>query len=108
MIRFFIRAIKGGDSATFSRIAPNKSWAQTIVDTNTGDPSFGIHNLLFFEVNRETPPGTTFDCRFRVRFTNCENCWSEKSEYSGDDFLDYEFSGERPYKIIHYQFTVVN
>ena len=104
----FMRAIKGGDSALYSRIEANKNWAETIVDIDTGEPSYGIHNLLFFEVNRETPPGTTFDCRFRVRFTNCKNCWNEEGMDDDDDYLDYEFSGERPYKIIHYQFTVIN
>ena len=104
----FINSIKGGDSAYFSRIEPNKSWAETIVNVETGEPEFGIHNLLFFEVNRETPPGTTFDCRFRVRFTNCKDCWANSAENNGDDYLDYEFSGDKPYKIIHYQFTVVN
>ena len=104
----FMRAIKGGDSAFYSRIEANKNWSETIVDSETGEPSFGIHNLLFFEVNRETPPGTTFDCRFRVRFTNCKNCWNEEGVDDDDDYLDYEFSGERPYKIIHYQFTVIN
>ena len=104
----FMRAIKGGDSAYYSRIEPNKSWAETIVDINTNQPTYGPHNLLFFEINRETPPGTTFECRFRVRFTNCKNCWNDESKYDGDDFLDYEFSGEKPFKILHYQFTIFN
>ena len=104
----FMRTIKGGDSAFYSRIEPNKSWSETVVDPATGSPTYGIHNLIFFEINRETPPGTTFDCRFRVRFTNCKNCWNDETKYNGDDFLDYEFSGEKPFKILHYQFTIFN
>ena len=104
----FMRAIKGGDSAFYSKISPNKIWAETIIDSETGKPNYDLNNLLFFEVNRETPPGTTFECRLRVRFTNCKDCWNEEGKNNDDDFLDYEFSGEVPFKIIHHQFTIFN
>ena len=59
-------------------------------------------------------PGTTFLCRFRARFTNCEDCFHDPSARPDqnvdlkDDFLAYEYSGAKPFKIFHLRFTVIN
>ena len=102
----FIRAIKGADNAYYSRIAPKTTWADTLADSS-GIPLFNYNNVIFMEVSPWIPPGTTFNCRFRARFTNCDDCWHDSTS-SYDDYLDYEFSGGEPFKIINFQFTVID
>ncbi|MBF0313473.1 MAG: hypothetical protein HQK50_04900 [Oligoflexia bacterium] len=103
----FVRAIPGGDQALYSKINPNSTWAKSVVAEGSL-PNFASWNLLLFEINPRVPPGTTFDCRLRARFTNCDDCWHDKSRSDGDDYLDYEYSGGNPYKIIHFQFTITD
>ena len=103
----FIRAVRGADAAWFSRISPKSNWGETLADEN-GSPPFNSHNIVFFEANPNIPPGTTFNCRFRVRFTNCRNCWSDQTRDDKDDYRDFEYSGANPFKILHYQFTVID
>lgn len=102
----YMRAIKGAHQSVYSKINPNSNWAQSIAPN--GSPSFHPSHLLLFEVNSWVPPGTTFECRFRARFTNCSDCYHDSRNINEDDFLDYEYSGGLPFVIIHYQFTVVN
>jgi hypothetical protein len=102
----FIRTVPGFDHSWFSRIDPNSSWTETLQDEN-GKTTFQQNNLIFMEVNPNTPPGTKFNCRFRARFTNCKDCWHD-SDFGGDDFLDYEFSGAEPFQIINFQFRVID
>lgn len=104
----FIRAVKGADSAWYSRMDPQKTWGNTMVGDTSQPPPFSFHNIMFFEVSPWIPPGTTFNCRFRTRFVNCEDCWEEKIGAKYDDILDFEFSGGKPYKIINFQFTVID
>jgi hypothetical protein len=102
----FVRAIKGADQSFYSVINSKKTWAESV--SNNGEaPSFNLGNVLFFEVSPWIPPGTTFNCRMRARFTNCEDCWHDANA-SFDDYLDYEFSGAKPFKILHFQFTVID
>lgn len=101
----FLRAIRGADQATFSRIDPKKTWAQT-ASNEDGSPKIQINHLLFFEVSPWTPPGTVFNCRFRVRFTNCDDCFHDKD--NDRDYFDVEYAGARPFKLINFQFTVVD
>ena len=104
----FFRAIRGADFAWYSKIDPHKNWGSTFPG-ESGSPKFNPGNIMFFEVNPNTPPGTVFDCRFRARFTNCTECFtSSNPAYSDDDWLDYEYSGAAPFKIIHFQFTVID
>jgi len=100
----FLRAIKGADSANYSYIAPNSTWAKSLTNGDTA-PTYSYSNIIFFEVNSRTPPGTTFNCRFRVRFSNCEDCYHDSSN-ANDNYLDYEFSGAKPFKILNLQFSV--
>ena len=102
----FIRAISGADTSHYSVIDPKTTWAKSVAGEN-GSPSFSLGNVLFFEVSPWTPPGTTFHCRIRARFSNCEDCWHD-SNSGNDDFLDYQFSGGEPYKIIPFEFTVID
>jgi hypothetical protein len=101
----FIRVVKGADNAFYSKINSGKTWAKTFISDNKIPWNSG--NIFLMEVNPWTPPGTTFNCRFRVRFTNCADCFTDSA--NGDDnFLDYEYAGADPFKIISYQFTVTN
>ncbi|MGB0454290.1 MAG: hypothetical protein ACPGJV_11320, partial [Bacteriovoracaceae bacterium] len=102
----FIRAFKDRDHAYYSKINPKSNWVDTLKD-DTGTPQFSVSNLIFFEVSPWIPPGTQFNCRFRARFTNCKDCFHD-SLNSNDDYLDYEYSGARPFKIINFQFRVID
>lgn len=102
----FIRTVKGFNHSWYSRIDPNSSWIDTLKDS-AGETEFQQHNLIFMEVNPNTPPGTKFNCRFRARFTNCKDCWHD-SDFNNDDFLDFEYSGGEPFKIINFQFRVID
>lgn len=102
----FVRFPRGADRAAFSKIASQKSFGETIVSAS-GGPTFNFSNLLFMEVNKNTPPGTTFNCRFRVRFSNCDDCFHDAGN-SNDDYRDNEFAGAKPFKIINFQFTVID
>lgn len=117
-----IRSPKGADVAWYSRIDPKKTWAETLVDSN-GENEFKASNIFFLEVSPSIPPGTTVNCRLRATFTNCEDCHNITSndtgntystnvntpfEQVGDEYKDYKYSGADPYKIINFQFTVID
>lgn len=103
----YIRAIRGADFAWYSKINPKTSWGKTVPD-ESGSPTFNSNNILLFEASPDIPPGTVFDCRFRVRFTNCTECFTKQTDSNEDDWLDYEYSGPLPFKILHFQFTVID
>lgn len=102
----FIRAVKGADHSFYSRIEPKQTWAETLI-TDDGVPQFSSSNVLFFEISPSIPPGTTFNCRLRASFSNCEDCHHDALN-GNDDYLDYEYSGAKPFKIINFQFTVID
>lgn len=102
----FVNFLEGGDQAVYSKIPPKSSWT-SIKPTEAGVPQFTVNNLLFFETSPWIPPGTTFNCRFRTRFTNCSDCF-EDSTNANDDYLDFQYAGGEPFKIINFQFTVTN
>jgi hypothetical protein len=101
----FIRFPRGADKATYSKINPKRTFAETITGED-GVGEFNISNILFMEVNKKTPPGTTFNCRLRVRFTNCDDCWHDPD--TNQEYEDFEFSGPRPFKLINFRFTVID
>lgn len=104
----FIRAIKGADKAHYSKLNPKSTWGQTMADPTTGKAySLDWGNVLLFEVSKSIPPGTVVDCRMRVRFTNCEDCFHDSAR-SNNDFFDVEYNGPRPYKIIHLQIPITD
>jgi hypothetical protein len=102
-----IRVIPGADTSWHSKVNANATWGETLLDIN-GSPNFGSHNIFLMEVNKNITPGTKFYCRARARFTNCKDCWFNEDESNGDDYLDYEFSGEKPFKVIGFEFTVTD
>lgn len=117
-----VRAPKGADVAWYSRIDPKKTWAESLINSN-GENEFKASNIFFLEISPSVPPGTTVNCRLRVTFTNCEDCHNYSSDdtgntYSpnvhtpfeqiGDEYKDYKFSGADPFKVINFQFTVID
>lgn len=99
-----VRFLPGANEAFFSRIDPGKTYYQTAVEPSR-NKRFNSGNLLLMEVNREIPPGTKFRCRLRAKFSNCSDCFSDGS-HGDDDFLDYEYNGAKPFKIINFDFDV--
>ncbi len=103
----YIRAIKGVDHAFFAKIDPQKTWSQTVSKKDGTFPGFGVSNLLLFEINPWTPPGTNVTCRFRTRFSNCEDCFHDAAN-ANDDYKDFEYSGNKPFKVITLNFKVID
>jgi hypothetical protein len=104
----FVRALKGADQAHFSKINPKSTWGQTMAEPETGKAySLNWGNVIMFEVSKHIPPGTTIDCRLRLRFTNCEDCYHD-SLNSNNDFKDLDYNGPRPFKIIHLQIPITD
>lgn len=101
----FVRFPRGIDRAVYSKIDPKKTLGETITGED-GVGEYNISNILFMEVNKKTPPGTTFNCRLRVRFTACDECWHDPD--TGDEYRDFEFAGARPFKLINFRFTVID
>ncbi|RLA63604.1 MAG: hypothetical protein DRQ88_12200 [Epsilonproteobacteria bacterium] len=102
----YINAIKGANQAVYSKMDPKKSWTGTY-QVGSEPVIFNLSNILMFEVNKWTPPGTTIRCRLRARFTNCRDCF-ENPDWENDDFLDYQYSGGAPFRVIHIEFTVID
>jgi len=104
----FIKAIKGADQAWFSKIDPKKNWMKTLTSsTNNTTPEIKASNLILYEVSKHLPHGTVINCRFRARFTNCDDCYhdSTRSQY---DFFDTDYNGDKPFKILNLQMTVLD
>lgn len=104
----FIRAIKGADQAHYSKINPKMTWGQTMADPNTSKaPGLSGGNVILFEVSKHIPPGTVMDCRLRLRFTNCEDCYHDTSR-SNYDYTDTNYNGPKPFKVIHLQIPIID
>jgi len=106
----FIRAIKGADQAYFSKLNPKSTWGQTMADPTSGKaPTFEWGNVILFEVSKRIPPGTVIDCRLRLRFTNCDDCYHDQDLARKNlDYTDTDYNGPRPYKIIHLQIPITD
>ncbi len=103
----YVRAVHNLNTSFYSKIDSHKTWIETI--TAAGQPlKFHSSNLLFFEINPWIPPGTRVNCRLRVRFTNCQDCYQRTKDGKNDDFDDYEYSGAQPFQLINFQFTVID
>ena len=106
-----IRVLPGASQMNFGKIDPQKTWKETI---QSGENSvlFDPSRVILMEVNKWINPGTKFNCRFRVRFSNCSDCYDnftpETDKDDVSDFSDFEFAGPTPYKIINFQFTVID
>lgn len=103
-----IRFLPGASQAVFSRIDAQRTWPDSV---QGGDNSikldFTASNITIMEVNKNLSIGTKFSCRFRVRFSNCSDCYDEYSSLNKwNDHPDFEFTGEKPFKVINFQFEV--
>jgi hypothetical protein len=100
-----VRVLPGANQAFFSRIDAQKSYMETMRNGNP-DHTFGIGNAIIFEINKWIPPGTKFRCRMRAKFSNCSDCFSSPSDATNDDYIDAEYNGAKPYKVINFEFDV--
>ncbi len=106
-----IRFLPGASQAVLGKINPQSTWAETIRGESS-DFTFDAGQLTLMEVNKWIRPGTKFNCRFRVRFSNCSDCYDDFQ--TGDpitslsDYSDFEYAGHNPYKVINFQFTVLD
>jgi hypothetical protein len=103
-----IRFLPGANQTFFSKLDAQKTWAETIQGNSSNAPTFNSSAAFLMEVNKWVPPGTTFACRFRARFTNCDDCYHDPNMADNDDYVDYEFNGPNPFKVIDFQFTVID
>jgi hypothetical protein len=99
-----VRFLPGANDAFFSKIDPQKNYFETVVKESE-QKQFNTGNLLVMEINKWIPPGTKFRCRLRARFNNCSDCFNETTA-PFDDFLDYEFNGPNPFKVINFDFEI--
>lgn len=99
-----VRIVPGGDFSMYSKIDPNKTWAETLY-AGQSNPVFAGSGFIVMELSKWIPQGTLFNCRLRVRFSNCSDCAQDSNLKS---YPDYEYSGSKPYQLINFQFRVVN
>ncbi len=103
----FLRSPKGADVGWMSSIDGQMNWSDSLPKDANGSVNIGGHQAVFFEVSPWISPGTTFLCRFRVRFSNCDDCYHDVNK-SNDDYLDNKYATGLPFKVINLQFTVVD
>ena len=103
----FLRSPRGADIGWMSSIDGQKNWSDSLPKDSNGSVNIGGHQAVFFEVSPWISPGTTFLCRFRVRFSNCNDCYHD-TNYSDDDYLDNDYATGKPFKVVNLQFTVVD
>ena len=103
-----IRFVPGANQSVLGKIDPQKTWTETISAnrTNGESPKPLASAYLLMEVSKWIPPGTTFNCRLRARFTNCQDCYNENN--TNEDYPDFEYTGHKPFKIINFSFTVID
>lgn len=102
-----IRMLPGANQAILGKIDPQKTWSETLsASKGGGEIKYLPSTMVVMEVNKWIQPGTTFNCRFRARFTNCVDCFNDNN--SGDDYSDYEYAGQNPFKVINFSFTVID
>ncbi len=106
-----MRFLPGASQGVLGKIDPQQTWSETY-QANKDGFAFDSGHLVVMEVNKWIEPGTKFNCRFRVRFSNCSDCFDNipAGASAGDikDFSDYEYIGHEPYKVINLQFTVLD
>lgn len=106
-----IRFLPGASQSIYGKIDPQKTWPETMRGDSDNDINFTQAQIQLLEINKLIPPGTKFNCRFRARFTNCSDCFDANTNTLGSlvsDFQDSEYTGKIPYKIIDFQFTVLD
>ncbi|HXH31071.1 MAG TPA: hypothetical protein VNJ01_09685 [Bacteriovoracaceae bacterium] len=99
-----VRFLPGANDAFFSKIDSQKTFYESVVK-DSPKKEFNPGNLLILEVNKWIPPGTKFRCRMRARFSNCSDCYTDLAN-GKDDYIDGEFNGSKPFKVINFDFEV--
>lgn len=99
-----MRFLPGANQAILGKIDPQKTWGETLQGNGSAAPVFNQSTILLMEVNKWVPPGTTFNCRMRVRYSNCSDCYTDTT--TGNEYPDFEYAGHKPFKIINFKFTV--
>ncbi len=100
-----VRALPGANEASFSKIDAQKSYVETMRNGNP-EHTFDVGNAIIFEVNKWIPPGTKFRCRLRAKFSNCSDCFSDAADSTNDEYIDSEYNGAKPFKVINFEFDV--
>ena len=106
-----LRVIPQKNTAFFSKLDPGLNWGKSIINGVPGATGkYSSGNIILFEANKWISPGTTFNCRFRVRFSNCSDCYHDPAQANidNDDYKDVEYAGEKPFRLINLQFNVSN
>jgi hypothetical protein len=98
-----VRFLPSGNQAILGKISAQKTYGQSLIGISTDHEGFQSNSALIMEVSKLVNPETIFNCRMRVRFTNCTDCYLNDA---GDEYKDYEFSGNEPFKVINFQFKV--
>lgn len=99
-----IRVLPGGASANYGKIDSQKTWQKTL-QGDAGNATVSSNHILIMEVNKLIRPGTTFNCRFRVTFSNCSDCYQDEN---GNEYPDYEYAGHEPFRVINFSFQVLD
>ncbi len=100
-----VRFLPGADQAIMSKIHAQKTFSETLAEETGTTAKFNSSAALLMEVNKWVQPGTKFRCRLRVRFTNCDDCYHDSTK-NNDDYLDHEYIGAKPFKMINFEFEV--
>jgi len=101
----FVRVLPGGNQSHLSSLSSQSNFIETLQGPDTSSvPAVQANNYVFLEVNKNTPPGTLFNCRLRVRFSNCSDCYSDGT----NDYNVEDYEGEAPFQVINLQFQVAN
>ena len=102
-----VRFVPGANQAVLGKLDPQKTWTETMAATTTnGQGNLLSSAFVVMEVNKWIQPGTTFNCRLRTRFSNCQDCYNKNN--SGEDYLDFDYASEKPFKVINFSFTVID
>ncbi len=99
-----VRFLPGANDAFFSKIDPQKTYYETVIK-QLENPTFNSGNIMIMEVNKWIPPGTKFRCRMRARFSNCSDCFNDGS-HANDDYIDADYNGSKPFKVINFDFDI--
>ncbi len=102
-----LRILPAASHSFMSKIDPQKTYAESLKSQDGTIRPINSSAAVFMEVNKFIPPGTVFVCRFRVRFNNCKDCFSN-IDNGNDDFLQYEYSGAKPFKVVNFKFMVID
>lgn len=105
-----VRFLPGANQVVYGKIDPQKSWTETLFN-NENDIKFEFGQYFLVEINKLITPGTKFTCRFRARMSNCRDCFDNiqnSSDPTLGDYNDFEYTGHKPYKVLDFQFTVLD